>query len=179
MHNRMHNPSFYMHSYSMHNSLIIQRKQTYIPALTMFIISHEIAYKLQRWSNQQHLSFNEELARNQLRHCNVPPNHRPACSSISQQRCHPWAGHDSSKDKGQRKLTHSRGTQSAKPTPLGLSGHQQNGQPAQSEDQPLHMRSKNNPFTALWRRQRWPLDNPNQPVKHSSSHKETQSCSWP
>ena len=26
--------------------------------------------------------------RNQLRCCNVPPNHRPACSSISQQRCH-------------------------------------------------------------------------------------------
>ena len=49
MHNRMHNPSFYMHSYSMHNSLIIQRKQTYIPALTMFIISHETVYKLQRW----------------------------------------------------------------------------------------------------------------------------------
>ena len=37
---------------------------------------------------------------NQLRHCNVPSNHRPACSLISQQRCHPWAGHDSSKDKG-------------------------------------------------------------------------------
>ena len=27
--------------------------------------------------------------RNQLRHCNIPPNHRPACSLISQQRCHP------------------------------------------------------------------------------------------
>ena len=37
--------------------------------------------------------------RNQLRHCNVPPNHRPACSLISQQHCHPWAGHGSSRNK--------------------------------------------------------------------------------
>ena len=46
MHNRMHNPSFYMHSYSMHNSLIIQGKKTYIPTLIMFIISHKTVYKL-------------------------------------------------------------------------------------------------------------------------------------
>ena len=32
---------------------------------------------------------------NHLRHYNVPPNHRPACSLISQQRCHPRAGNDS------------------------------------------------------------------------------------
>ena len=40
MHNRMHSPSFYMHNYSMHNSFIKQRKQTYIPALIIFIIIH-------------------------------------------------------------------------------------------------------------------------------------------
>ena len=53
----MHNPSFYTHSYLVHNSLIIQWKKTYIPALIMFIISHEIVYKLQRLSNQQYLSL--------------------------------------------------------------------------------------------------------------------------
>ena len=84
-------------------------------------------------------------SRNQLHRCNVTPNHRPACSSISQQRCHPWAGHDSSKDKGQCRLTHSQGSQSAKPTPLGLLGHQQPVKPAQSEDQPLLTRSKTIP----------------------------------
>ena len=33
-------------------------------------------------------------SRNQLCHCNVPPNHSPMCSLISQQHCHPWDGHD-------------------------------------------------------------------------------------
>ena len=42
----------------------------------------------------------KNFTHNQLRRCNVPPNHRPACSSISQQRCHPRAGHDSSRTKG-------------------------------------------------------------------------------
>ena len=58
--------------------------------------------------------------RNQLRRCNVPPNHRPACSLISQQRCHPRAGHDSPRNKGTSRLTHSQGyTNTAKPTQLG------------------------------------------------------------
>ena len=47
--------------------------------------------------------------RNQLRRCNVPPNHRPSCSLISQQRCHPRAGHDSPRSKGTSRLTHSQG----------------------------------------------------------------------
>ena len=37
--------------------------------------------------------------RNQLRRCNVPPNHRPTCSLSSQQRYHPRAGHDSPRNK--------------------------------------------------------------------------------
>ena len=49
------------------------------------------------------------LFRNQLHRCNVPPNHRPACSLISQQRCHPQAGHDSPRNKGTSRLTHSQG----------------------------------------------------------------------
>ena len=62
---------------------------------------------------------------NQLRRCNVPPNHRPACSSISQQRFHPRAGHDSLRNKGTNRLTHSQGytKHTAKPIELGLSGH--------------------------------------------------------
>ena len=62
---------------------------------------------------------------NQLRRCNVPPNHRPACSLISQQHCHPWAGHDSPRNKGTSRFTHSQGytKHTAKPTKLGLSGH--------------------------------------------------------
>ena len=47
--------------------------------------------------------------RNQLHRCNVPPNHRPACSLISQQHCHPRAGHDSPRNKGATRLTHSQG----------------------------------------------------------------------
>ena len=45
---------------------------------------------------------------NQLHRCNVSPNHRPACSLISQQRCHPRAGHDSPRNKGISRLTHSQ-----------------------------------------------------------------------
>ena len=51
----------------------------------------------------------KKLSRNQLCHCNVPPNHRPVRSSISQQHCHPRAGHDSHKESGNcNMLTHSQ-----------------------------------------------------------------------
>ena len=53
----------------------------------------------------------KNLFRNQLRRCNVPPNHRPVFSLISQQRCHPRARHDSSRNKGTSRLTHSHKTQ--------------------------------------------------------------------
>ena len=64
--------------------------------------------------------------RNQLRRCNVPPNHRPACSLISQQHYHPRVGHDSPRNKEQAGLHITKDTQNtAKPTQLGLSSHQQ------------------------------------------------------
>ena len=47
--------------------------------------------------------------RNQICCCNVPPKHRPACSLISQQCYHPRAGHDSPRNKGTSRLTHSQG----------------------------------------------------------------------
>ena len=66
----------------------------------------------------------KSLIHNQLRRCNVPPNHRLVCSLISQQRSHPRAGHDSPRNKGTSRLTHSQGyANTAKPTQLGLSGH--------------------------------------------------------
>ena len=58
--------------------------------------------------DMNHLSY-DELFCNQLRRCNVPPNHRPACSLISQQRCHPGAGHDAPRNKGTSRLTYSQG----------------------------------------------------------------------
>ena len=63
---------------------------------------------------------------NQLRCCNVPPNHTPMSSLISQQRFHPQAGHDSPRNKGTLGLHVAKDTQkhTAKPTKLGLSGHQ-------------------------------------------------------
>ena len=48
--------------------------------------------------------------RNQLRCCNIPPNHRPACSLISQQCFHPRAGHDSRRNKEQAGLHIAKGT---------------------------------------------------------------------
>ena len=62
--------------------------------------------------------------RNQLHRCNVPPNHRPTCSLISQQRCHPRAEHDSPRNKGTTGLHVAKDTQNTtKPTQLGLSGY--------------------------------------------------------
>ena len=54
---------------------------------------------------------------NQLRHCNVPPNHRLACSLISQQCCHPRARNDSPRNKEQEGLHIAKDTQNTdKPT---------------------------------------------------------------
>ena len=62
--------------------------------------------------------------RKQLRRCNVPPNHRPVCSLITQQRRHPRVGHDFPRNKEQASLHIAKGTQNtAKPTQLGLSDH--------------------------------------------------------
>ena len=159
----------------MQNSSIIQRKQTHIQfqhsTCSLQFIWHQ--YNCRDGTDKVTYLLMKNLSRNQLCCWNVPHNQGPAWSSISQQRCHPRAGHDSSKDKGQCRLTHSQGTQSATNT-TGFT------KPAQSEDQPLYTCSKNNPFTALWRRQGKPTgDSPNQQVKHSSSHKTTHSCSWP
>ena len=73
----------------------------------------------------------KNLFPNQLHRCNVPPNHRPACSLISRQRFHPWVGHDSPRIKELTCLqiakdnNTTRVHSSTKTTQLGLSGEQQ------------------------------------------------------
>ena len=74
----------------------------------MFIISlTEIKVAEVKMDKITYLMMNS--FRNQLRRFNVSPNHRPACSLISQQHCHPRAGHDSPRNKGTSRLTHSQG----------------------------------------------------------------------
>ena len=58
-------------------------------------------------NSQEYLSSNEASC-NQLCRCNVPPNHRPMCSLISQQHHHPRVGHDSPRKKETSRLTHSQ-----------------------------------------------------------------------
>ena len=54
--------------------------------------------------------------RNQLCRCNVPPNHRLVCCLISQQRCHPRAGHDYPRNKGTIGLHVAKDTQNTQPS---------------------------------------------------------------
>ena len=55
----------------------------------------------------------------------------------------------------------------------------QSAKPTQFKDQSTAYMQQTMPLMALWWRHRQPDDIPNQQVKHSSSHKTTQSCSWP
>ena len=85
-------------------------------------------------------------SRNQLRRCNVPPNHRPACSSISQQRCHPRAGHDSFRIRVNCRLAHSQGdTKQPNQHRWVSQAFNRQAKPAQSKVQPLHTSSQTIP----------------------------------
>ena len=59
-------------------------------------------------------------SRNQLRRCNAPPNHRPVCSLISQQHCHPRAGQDSPRNKEQVGLHIANDTQISQANTVGF-----------------------------------------------------------
>ena len=103
-------------------------KLTFIQAFNRFII-----FINNKWDCKSKIDkityLIKNSSRNQLRCCNVPPSHRPACSLIPQQRCHPWAGHDPPRNKEQAGLHIAKDMQNtAKPTQLGLSGHQQDNQ---------------------------------------------------
>ena len=99
-------------------------KHTFIQAFYMFITfinrKYDCRSKIYKITYLMKNSFC-----NQLRRCNVPPNHRPACSLNSHQRCHPQYGHDSPRNKEQAGLHIAKDTQNTtKPTQLGLSGEQ-------------------------------------------------------
>ena len=89
--------------------------------------------------------MDEEFTRNQLRRCNVPPNHRPACSSISQQRCHPRAGHDSSGIRVNCRLAHSQGDAISKPNTAGFDRPPTNGQASTVQGTTTAYQQPNNP----------------------------------
>ena len=112
-------------------------------SLNMFITFININYGCKRKNGKDHLSYKNSFC-NQLRCYNVPPNHRLACSLISQQCCHPRVGNDSPRNKEQACLHIAKDKQniqgftiqpsqqswvyhanerSAKPTQLGLSDH--------------------------------------------------------
>ena len=127
----------------MHCSLTCTNTTVYHTQLKSFILHSGITMHSNKHSFNMFISFSlteftvaevkmdrmtylkMNLFRKQLRRCNVPPNHRPACSLISQQHRHPRAGHDSPRNKGTSRLTHSQGytKHTTKPTELGLSGH--------------------------------------------------------
>ena len=81
----------------MHNAFYGGSKIHSFKHSTMFILIHKTS-SLQRLSRR--ILILKKLAQNQLCHCNVPPNHRPMWSLISQHHCHPRAGHDSTRHQG-------------------------------------------------------------------------------
>ena len=59
----------------------------------------------------------EILSHNQLCRYNIPPNHRPVCSLISQQHFHPRVGHDFLQGSGSTsRLIHSQGCKQTQPS---------------------------------------------------------------
>ena len=92
-HHTHRKPTAFSHACIYHVHHIINKKDSCRSKM------HKITYLMKK-------SF-----RNQLRRCNVPPNHRPVCSLISQQCCHPQAGHDSPRNKVLSRFTHIQGTQ--------------------------------------------------------------------
>ena len=73
---------------------IYSESNTYtFPVFNMFIIIHKTIDSIAEITRSRLLIFlMKSLPRNQLRHCNIPPNHRPACSSISQHTATPELG---------------------------------------------------------------------------------------
>ena len=104
------------------------------------LISFLINSKLQNCRGKMHkiTYLIKSFLHNQLRRCNVPPNHRPACSSVSQQRCHPQAGHDSSGVRVNCSLIHSQGAQTTNQHSWVSQAFNKQANPTQSEDYPLH-----------------------------------------
>ena len=80
----------------------------YIQAFSMFIIFIKEQNTICRDEIFKNTYLMKNLSCKQLCRCNVPPNHRPVCSLVSQQNCHPRAGHDYPRNKELSRLTHSQ-----------------------------------------------------------------------
>ena len=95
----------------MHRCIIIHHttKANYIPFKHLACSSFSLNIKYNcRDEIDKNTYLMKNSSRNQLRRCNVPPNHRPVCSLISQQHYHPRAGHDSPRKRKLRRLTHNQ-----------------------------------------------------------------------
>ena len=110
--NRMLNKDFELkkctYAVTHHTQHSGNQQHSVMHAFIMFIISltEKIVTKVKCTRS---LILWRSLICNQLCRCNIPPNHRSACSLISQQRCHPRARHDSPRNKGTSRLTHGQG----------------------------------------------------------------------
>ena len=102
----------------MYNSSNIQPTQNAFTQLAFIMFIYK-TIQLQRFKHKN-TYLHKSSSCNQLRRCNVPPNHRKVCSSISQKHCHPRAGHDSLRNKGQCRLTHSQGLPISQTHTLGF-----------------------------------------------------------
>ena len=71
----------------------------------MFILNHNHMY-ICRDKIDKNIYLGRSSSYNQLCCYNVPPNHRPVCSSITQQHFHHRAGHDSTRSKGKLAGSH-------------------------------------------------------------------------
>ena len=81
------------------------KKNTFIQAFIMFIVIHKKNTVVEiKYTKNTYLE--KKLPRNYLCRYNVPPNHRPVCSSISQHHCDPQDGHDFHKEIGNNMFTH-------------------------------------------------------------------------
>ena len=93
--------------------------QLYKHSFNMFITSININYdcrsKIDKVTYLMKNSF-----QNELHCCNIPPNHRLVCSLISQQCCHPRAGHDSPRNKEQASLYIAKDTQLSQANTVGF-----------------------------------------------------------
>ena len=186
----------------MHNHLHTQRNQTYIHSSIQHVHRHSLNNKYKRRDEMVKNTYRiKDSSRNQLRRCNLPPNHRPTCSLISQQHFHPQAGHDSTRNKGQSSLTHSQ------VTPISQAHTVWFIRPSRSQGrlnaklvtlntsfikhtQPLILlsivlipttayRRKTNSSQLCEEDEDNKVTTSNQKVKHSSGPTMLQSCSWP
>ena len=164
----------------MHNSSIIQRKQTYIPALIMFIISHETVYIIAKMKyRQQDLSFDEELTPQPA--TSLQRSTQPYASVLINisAHYHPRAGHEFLKEKGAIQPCTQPRDQISKTTQLGLTGLQQIDQASTFQGGNHCIPAAKQEVHSSVMKEKTTRDNPKQNMSTAPVHKTTRSCSWP